>query len=40
MRGIIHQLVHLKVQRRLRSKTFWEAVQAYLPDYKIRHALG
>ena len=33
---IIHELVHLKVQNH--SKTFWEAVQAYLPDYKIRRA--
>ena len=30
---IIHELVHLKIKNH--SKTFWKAVEALLPDYKI-----
>lgn len=33
---IIHELVHLKVPNH--SSKFWDAVQAYLPDYKTRRA--
>jgi predicted metal-dependent hydrolase len=29
---VVHELVHLKVKNH--SKSFWETVQSYLPDYK------